>query len=221
MWKVVQKPVSAHVVSMGKVHAFLMLVFWVWLLWVTCALVCMVFMVMDSWSVYSDMEESGKSVQSEGKRRSQADKVGRLKYLLQQNKEVKAELCEIKLMLRTIYRGLKPQFSFDCPLVERLACDGEVDREILQVLFEAGASGVLPKDVAKRLVRFGLERFQVSRRIVRMNRRLEKALGERVAERRGWRWALTGFVVEAWGKTGQDVGASLSVVSESEEEAWK
>jgi hypothetical protein len=152
-----------------------------------------------SWSVHFDMEETEKAVQSGSKKRSQSDKVGRLKYILQQNKELKAELGEIKLMLRTIYRGLKPQFSFDRPLVERVACGDEVDQEILHLLFEAGGPGSLPKDLAKQLVRFGVERFQVSRRIVRMNRRLENVLGERVAERRGWRWALTSFVTEAWG----------------------
>jgi hypothetical protein len=34
-----------------------------------------------------------------------------------------------------------------------------------------------------------------------MNRRLEKEFGERVAEKRGWHWALTSFVVEVWGES--------------------
>jgi len=34
-----------------------------------------------------------------------------------------------------------------------------------------------------------------------MNRHLEKEFGEQVAEQRGWHWALTNFVVEAWGET--------------------
>jgi hypothetical protein len=32
-----------------------------------------------------------------------------------------------------------------------------------------------------------------------MNKRLEKELGERVAEKRGWHWALTSFAFEVWG----------------------
>jgi hypothetical protein len=33
-----------------------------------------------------------------------------------------------------------------------------------------------------------------------MNRRLERELGEPVAEKRGWHWALTGFAFEVWGE---------------------
>lgn len=33
-----------------------------------------------------------------------------------------------------------------------------------------------------------------------MNKRLEKELGERVAEKRGWHWTLTSFAFEVWGE---------------------
>ena len=72
---------------------------------------------------------------------------------------------------------------------------------ILGLLFEACSSGLLPNDLAKRLERFKTTRFQVSRRILRMNRRLEKEFGENIAERRGWHWAVTSFVIESWGDT--------------------
>jgi len=36
-----------------------------------------------------------------------------------------------------------------------------------------------------------------------MNRRLEWELGERVAEKRGWHWALTSFGFDVWGETEQ------------------
>jgi hypothetical protein len=32
-----------------------------------------------------------------------------------------------------------------------------------------------------------------------MNKRLEDKLGERIAEQRGWHWALTSFASKAWG----------------------
>ena len=35
--------------------------------------------------------------------------------------------------------------------IEEIACKDEVDREILQVLFEAGSPGLLPKDAAVKL----------------------------------------------------------------------
>ena len=41
----------------------------------------------------------------------------------------------------------------------------------------------------------------MSRRILRMNKRLEKEFGEKVAEKRGWHWSLTSFATEVWGET--------------------
>jgi hypothetical protein len=76
-----------------------------------------------------------------------------------------------------------------------------VDCEILQLLYESGRPGLLPKDLQVKLQQFNVTRHQISRRIVRMNKRLEKEFGERVAEKRGWHWALTGFALDIWGET--------------------
>ncbi len=147
------------------------------------------------------MENSKKAVQKPKKKRSQSDKIGRLKYNQQLLKRILSEVEEVKLMLRTIFAGLKGSFNFEQSLIERVACTDEVDRELLQLLFEAGSHGLLPKDLAVRLERFKITRHQLSRRILRMNKRLEKEFGERVAEKRGWHWALTAFAFEVWGKT--------------------
>jgi hypothetical protein len=69
------------------------------------------------------------------------------------------------------------------------------------VLFEAGSPGLLPKDLAVRLTRFKITRHQISRRILRMNKKLKREFGEIAAEKRGWNWALTYFVFEAWRET--------------------
>jgi hypothetical protein len=74
-------------------------------------------------------------------------------------------------------------------------------REIFRLLFEAGTPGLLPKDLAVKLEEFKVTRHQVSRRILRMNKRLEKEFGESAVEKRGWHWALTGFIIESWGET--------------------
>ena len=148
------------------------------------------------------MENYEKPVQNEKKKRSQSDKIGRLKYNQQLLKQTLSEIEEVKLMLRTIFAGLKGSFNFEQSLIERVACEDEVDREILQVLYEAGSPGVLPKDLATKLARFKVTRHQISRRLLRMNKRLEKEFGEHVAEKRGWSWALTSFTAEVWGETG-------------------
>jgi hypothetical protein len=151
-----------------------------------------------SWSVHSDMENEEKPVQPDKKKRRQSDKIGRLKYNQQLLKQTLTEVEEVKLMLRTIFAGLKGSFNFEQSLIERVACEDEVDKEILQALFEAGSPGLLPKDLAAKLHAFKVARHQISRRILRMNKRSEKEFGECIAEKRGWHWALSSFAVETW-----------------------
>jgi hypothetical protein len=77
----------------------------------------------------------------------------------------------------------------------------DVDQEIFQLLFEAGSPGLLPKVMQAKLERYKVTRHQISRRILRMNKRLEKEFGECIAEKRGWHWTLTNFVLEVWGES--------------------
>ncbi len=60
-----------------------------------------------TWSEHSGMKASEKPVQKPKKKRTQSDKIGRLKYNQQLLKQTLAETQEIKLMLRTIFAGLK------------------------------------------------------------------------------------------------------------------
>lgn len=131
---------------------------------------------------HAGMENSVEPVQKPKKKRSQSDKIGRFNYNQQLLKQTLAEVEEVKLMLRTIFAGLKGSFGFERSLIERIACEDEIDREILQALFEAGSPGALPKDLATKLARFEVTRHQISRRILRMNKRLVKEFGEQVAE---------------------------------------
>jgi hypothetical protein len=133
------------------------------------------------------------------KKRSQSDKIGRLKYNQQLLKQTLAEVEEVKLMLRAIFAGLKGSFNFKQSLIERIACVDEVDREILRFLYEAGSPGLLPKDLQSKLVQFKVTRHQISRRILKMSKRLEKEFGENIAEKRGWHWALSNFAIDIWG----------------------
>ena len=104
-------------------------------------------------------------------------------------------------MLRTIFAGLKESFNFEQALIERVACEDEVDRKIFGLLFEVGIPGLLPKELGVKLERFKIARHQISRRILRMNKRLQREFGEDAAEKRGWHWALTSFGAKCWGET--------------------
>ena len=118
--------------------------------------------------------ETAEKVRSKG--RSQADKIGRLKYNQQLLKNVLSEMKEVKLMQRTILAGLKGLFHFEKPMIQKIACVDEVDEEILEFLFEAGSAGLLPKDLVVQLSNYRVRRHQVSRRILRMNKRLGEGI---------------------------------------------
>jgi hypothetical protein len=120
------------------------------------------------------METTAEPVQTSRKKRLQEAKVGRIKYTLQLIKQVQRDIEEVKFMQRTIFAGLKGMFHFEKPMIQKIACQDEIDAEILELLFEAGGAGLLPKDLAARLSRFSVKRHQVSRRILRMNKRLKK-----------------------------------------------
>jgi hypothetical protein len=166
-----------------------------------------------TWSVHFDMEGYEEPVQNMAisgekavkKRRSQADKVGKLKYLLAKDKKLDRDVAEIKLLLRVIFAGLKHSLHFEKSLIEEAACCDEVDKAILQLLFEAGAPGLLPKDIAAKLTEFRVARHQVTRRIIRMNKRLAKELDSTVIERRGWCWAMTSFGVDSFKASEKDL----------------
>jgi hypothetical protein len=159
--------------------------------------------------MHFDMEAIEEPVQTAvsaaKKTRSQSERVGRLKYMLEVLKRIEGRLGSVERRLNRIEQCWAHSMAFDKAYVEEAVCRDEVDREILRVLFEAGSPGMLPKDVAARLGRFGVKRFQVSRRLLRMNRRLEEKIDRRVAEQRGWHWALTSFGFESWGKSADEV----------------
>jgi ATP-dependent RNA circularization protein (DNA/RNA ligase family) len=134
-------------------------------------------------------------------KRSQEGKIGRLKYNQFLLKRVLFEIRQIREAQRVILNGLKGAgyFHFDIPLIQRLACVDEVDLEILERLHTVGREGILPKDVAADLPQWKMKHYNVSRRILRMNKRLEHETGERLFEKRGWKWALTRFAFESYG----------------------
>ncbi|NLD67093.1 MAG: hypothetical protein GX648_11075, partial [Crenarchaeota archaeon] len=84
--------------------------------------------------------------------------------------------------------------------------------------------GMLPKDIAAKLAEFKIARHQVTRRIVRMNKRLAKELDSVVVERRGWCWAMTSFGVDAYKASEKDLldqGVALHSASEEETGLWR
>ena len=113
------------------------------------------------------------------------------------------ELCWIRIRLERIGEA-----EFSVKDVEGFAVIDEVDREIVQRVREAGAPGVLPKIVAADVNHrgsFALKYYDVSRRIVRINKRLHKKTGKCLFEKRGHAWALTRFAFDSYGAIGDEV----------------
>jgi hypothetical protein len=161
-------------------------------------------------------ENNVQTLEKPHKKRSQEDKIGRLKYNQFLLKRVLAKLEKVEETQRVILNGLKGAgyFHFDAPLIQRFSCSDQVDVKIVDCVQEAGVQGVFPKDVAKDLQQYSLKYYDVSRRIVRMNKRLKLETGEVLFEKRGHRWALTKFAFDAYGATLEDVRGDKGGVEE-------
>lgn len=59
------------------------------------------------------------------------------------------------------------------------------------------------------MAQYGLKRWSVTCRIRRMNRKLTKEIGDKVAEKRGRRWAATSFAFKVWGLPEEEVKEEL------------
>ena len=132
------------------------------------------------------------------RRRTRAERVGRLKYIIQRLSRLEKKIDEIDLRTRTIMAGLREWMSFKPGYIQKVACQDEVDVEIVERLLQADDWGVLPSVIANDLSSYGLKRWDVTRRIQRMNKKLKRELGKLVAEKRGHRWALSNFMRNAW-----------------------
>ena len=85
--------------------------------------------------------------------------------------------------------------------IEHFAVLDAVDKEIMQRLLEVGVDGALPKDVAAEVNKRGgyaLKRYDVARRLVRLNKKLHFETGKVLFEKRGHKWALTRFAFESY-----------------------
>jgi len=63
----------------------------------------------------------------------------------------------------------------------------------------AGPPGKLPRDIARELADYKLNPWNVTQRIRRMNKRLDRHIAKEVAEKRGLKWALTRWTYHNWG----------------------
>jgi len=132
------------------------------------------------------------------RRRTPEQKYGKYKWiriLVRRNSE---ELREIKRMLRGLSQGLTHLIDFDAAYLISIVCRDSRDRVILDVLRAAGPAGLSPKQIYTHVRRYGLKYHHISRRIRRMNKRMQNEIGKRVADKVGRNWALSTFMLHNW-----------------------
>jgi hypothetical protein len=151
------------------------------------------------------MKSSSQHVKTASKKRSQAEKKGRIKYAFEKISVIQRDINEIRRMLRRLSEGLDPFLVFEKDFIINIACEDDVDQAILDVLHTAGPRGILPKDILPQVEQYGLKYWHITRRIKRINRRLRRKIGRKAAEKRGSKWALTSFMTEAWGATKEEM----------------
>jgi hypothetical protein len=78
-----------------------------------------------------------------------------------------------------------------------ICCDSR-DQAILDVLRAAGSAGLSPKEIHLEVRRYSLKYHRITRRIKLMNKRMQNEIGERIADKVGRNWALSGFMFHNW-----------------------
>ena len=161
-------------------------------------------------SILIEQDEQGlseKVVQKAEKGRSSEEKIGRIKYNQVLLKRTLAELAEVKGDLRVIRNALESAgfLRFGTPMLQKFAFVDKVDEAIFDLVKTSGDNGMFPKDVAAELAQYDLAYYDVSRRIVRMNKRLHVETGKVLFEKRGHRWALTRFAFDVYGASEAEV----------------
>ena len=121
------------------------------------------------------------------KRRSQEEKMGRRKWIIETLKRQGALLRRIDRRTRMLAAGLRELFILGEDYVSMVACEDEIDVAILNALREAGATGRQSGELA---VQLDVDHRDVSRRIQHMNKRMEQEIGENIIEKHGHKWKL-------------------------------
>ena len=121
------------------------------------------------------------------KRRSQEEKIGRRKWIIRTLKRHDVLLQRIDRRTRMLAAGLRELFILGEDYVSMVACQDEIDVALLNALREAGATGRQSGELAAQL---GIDHRCISRRIHRMNKRMEQEIGETIIEKHGHKWKL-------------------------------
>lgn len=151
------------------------------------------------------MTNGAETKENHKKKRKIWMKKGSYKYLLQLLHRIRREIRELCKTQRYMIQGLEHTFLFDEDYIKSVVCKDEIDQAILDTLYMAGPPGKLPKDIAQELAEYQINPWTITRRLRRMNKRLDRHIAKDVAEKRGLKWALTNWAYNNWGATQEEM----------------
>ena len=143
------------------------------------------------------------------RQRTPEQKYGKYKWLnilVRRNAE---EIREIKRMLRGLTLGLRHLMDFDSEYLVNIVCQDSRDETILDLLHAVGSEGLSPKEIHARVKGCGLKYHHITRRIKRMNKRMQNEIGERVADKVGRNWALSDFMLRNWSAKTEEIETKI------------
>ena len=149
-------------------------------------------------------------------RRSLWDKEGKFRYLNRKLDAVRRETRQgfrhVEKQLRIVLNCLAPFLEIDSDYLVSVVCQDEGDRALLDYLRSKGSIGITPTEacVAEELERFRFKPFHITRRIQRMNKRLEEDIGKPVATSYNRRWVLTRFAQQAFNATKEEINRDIN-----------
>ena len=142
---------------------------------------------VEGFAVETTLESAQNGSEKSKKRRSQEEKMGRRRWIIRTLKRQDAVLKRIDRRTRMLAAGLRELFMLGEDYVSMVACQDEIDVALLNALREAGAAGRQSGELAAQL---DIDHRDVSRRIYRMNKRMEQEIGENIIEKHGHKWKL-------------------------------
>lgn len=121
--------------------------------------------------------------------------------------EFRLELKRIRQELRILTHTLAPIYAMDEAYITKIVCDDEGDEALLEALISAGQKGITPSEISQnpQFAKFQFQPYHVTRRLQRMNKRLDHELGKKVAEVYHRRWMITRFVQASWNATKEEI----------------
>lgn len=133
------------------------------------------------------LESAQNGVEKPPKRCSEEEKVGRRGWIVRTLKRMEDRQKRIDRRTRMLAAGLRDLFILGEDYVSMVACQDEIDVALLSALREAGSVGRQSGELAAQL---DIDHRDISRRIHRINKRMEQEIGENIITKKGHKWKL-------------------------------